>query len=283
MDTPAPGPNDDSLADFHARSYTFEDATKRVHVSGVGPAVIVMAEMPGISPHVARFARWVRQAGFTVYMPSLFGIDGAFPEAESGLAIMKRACVGAEFRALAGQGASPVTSWLRALARKAMDECGGPGVGAIGMCFTGNFALSMMLEPAMLAPVLAQPSLPLDNPAAVESNDGELAAVRQRLEREDLTVLAYRFEGDRHCRAQRFAAYQAALGPRFIGRVLPDAAAHPDPPPFFKHVVASPHSVLTAHLIDSEGEPTMQARDEVLAFLRKRLFGEALFDAETII
>lgn len=283
MDTPAPGPNDDSLADFHARSYTFEDATKRVHVSGVGPAVIVMAEMPGISPHVARFARWVRQAGFTVYMPSLFGIDGAFPEAESGLAIMKRACVSAEFRALAGQGASPVTSWLRALARKAMDECGGPGVGAIGMCFTGNFALSMMLEPAMLAPVLAQPSLPLDNPAAVESSDGELAAVRQRLEREDLTVLAYRFEGDRHCRAQRFAAYQAALGPRFIGRVLPDAAAHPDPPPFFKHIVASPHSVLTAHLVDAEGEPTEQARDEVLAFLRKRLFGEALFEAETVI
>lgn len=283
MDTPAPGPNDDSLADFHARSYTFEDATKRVHVSGVGPAVIVMAEMPGISPHVARFARWVRQAGFTVYMPSLFGIDGAFPEAESGLAIMKRACVSAEFRALAGQGASPVTSWLRALARKAMDECGGPGVGAIGMCFTGNFALSMMLEPAMLAPVLAQPSLPLDNPAAVESSDGELAAVRQRLERENLTVLAYRFEGDRHCRAQRFAAYQAALGPRFIGRVLPDAAAHPDPPPFFKHVVASPHSVLTAHLIDAEGEPTEQARKEVLAFLRKRLFGEALFEAETVI
>ena len=283
MDTPAPGPNDDSLADFHARSYTFEDATKRVHVSGVGPAVIVMAEMPGISPHVARFARWVRQAGFTVYMPSLFGIDGAFPEAESGLAIMKRACVSAEFRALAGQGASPVTSWLRALARKAMDECGGPGVGAIGMCFTGNFALSMMLEPAMLAPVLAQPSLPLDNPAAVESSDGELAAVRQRLEREDLTVLAYRFEGDRHCRAQRFAAYQAALGPRFIGRVLPDAAAHPDPPPFFKHIVASPHSVLTAHLVDAEGEPTEQARNEVLAFLRKRLFGEALFEAETVI
>ena len=283
MDMPAPAPHDDQLADFHARSYTFEDATKRVHVSGVGPAVIVMAEMPGISPHVARFARWVRQAGFTVYMPSLFGIDGAFPEAESGLAIMKRACVSAEFRALAGQGASPVASWLRALARKAMGECGGPGVGAIGMCFTGNFALSMMLEPATLAPVLAQPSLPLDNPAAVESSDDELAAVRERLEREDLTVLAYRFEGDRHCRAQRFAAYQAALGPRFIGRVLPDSAAHPDPPPFFKHIVASPHSVLTAHLIDSEGEPTMQARDEVLAFLRKRLFGEALFDAETII
>lgn len=276
-------PQDDALADFHARSYSFDGVEKRVFVSGIGPAVIVMTEMPGISPHVARFARWVRQAGFTVYLPSLFGVDGAYPQAEEGLAIMRRACMSAEFHALAGRGASPVTAWLRALARKALEECGGPGVGAIGMCFTGNFALSMMLEPALLAPVLAQPSLPFDDPAAVESSAEELAQVRQRLEREDLSVLAYRFEGDRHCRAQRFAAYQAALGPRFIGKVLPDGAAHADPPPFFRHIVASPHSVLTAHLIDAEGEPTAQARDEVIAFLRLRLFGTPMFEAETVI
>ena len=91
------------------------------------------------------------------------------------------------------------------------------------------------------------------------------------------------FSGDRHCRAERFAAYRAALGPRFIGRALPDSAAHPEPPPFFKHIVASPHSVLTAHLIDAEGEPTVRARDEVLAFLKQRLFGTPLFEAETVI
>jgi dienelactone hydrolase len=274
---------DDTLTDFQARSLTFEGVEKRVFVSGVGPAVIVLAEMPGISPHVARFARWVRQAGFSVYLPSLFGVDGAWPRADEGLAILRRACISAEFHALAGRGASPVTTWLRALARKALGECGGHGVGAVGMCFTGNFALSMMLEPAMLAPVLAQPSLPFDDPAALESGAEELAAIRQRLERDDLTVLAYRFEGDRHCRAERFAAYRAALGERFIGKVLPDSAANPDPPPFFKHIVASPHSVLTAHLIDAEGEPTTLARDEVLAFLRQRLFAEPLFAAETIL
>ncbi|HSX62195.1 MAG TPA: dienelactone hydrolase family protein [Tahibacter sp.] len=283
MSSQIPSSEDDALDDFHARSCTLGGVTKRVYVSGSGPAVIVMAEMPGISPHVARFARWVRNAGFTVYLPSLFGTDGAYPQAEEGLAVLRRACISAEFRALAGQGASPVTAWLRALARRAMSECGGPGVGAIGMCFTGNFALSMMLEPSMLAPVLAQPSLPLDDPAAVESDPGELAAVRARLERDDLTVLAYRFEGDRHCRAERFAAYSAALGPRFIGRVLPDSAANPEPPPFFKQIVASPHSVLTAHLIDADGEPTIRARDDVIAFLRKRLFGEPLFEAETIL
>ena len=274
---------DDPLEDFHAHSISLEGVEKRVYVSGHGPAVIVMAEMPGISPHVARFARWVRHAGFTVYLPSLFGRDGALPQAEEGLAILKGACISAEFRALGSGQSSPVTQWLRALARKAHGDCGGPGVGAVGMCFTGNFALAMMLEPAMLAPVLSQPSLPLDDPAGLEISATDLADVRARLEREDLSVLAYRFEGDRYCRAERFAAYSAALGPRFLGRVLPDSAASPEPPPFFRDVIASPHSVLTAHLIDSEGEPTLAARDEVLAFLSARLHGKQDFVAEGII
>src|SRR3954463_1290622 len=145
---------DDALEDFEARAIECEGVTKAVHVAGRGPAVIVMTEMPGISPYVARFARWVRDAGFTVYMPSLFGRDGAVPNEEEGTAVFQRACVSAEFRALAANQSSPVTQWLRSLARFAHDECGGPGVGAIGMCFTGNFALTRMQEPSMLAPVL---------------------------------------------------------------------------------------------------------------------------------
>ncbi len=217
--------------------------TKRVYVAGAGPAVIVMTEMPGISPHVARFSRWVREAGYTVYMPSLFGRDGTVPSAEEGAAVYQRACVSAEFRAFA----------------------------AIGMCFTGNFALSMMLEPSMLAPVLSQPSLPMGDPAGIEIARDEIETVRRRLEREDLSVLAYRFEGDRFCMAQRFATYSKVLGERFVGRVLPDDAANTDVAPFFARHVACPHSVVTAHLIDEAGQPTIAARDEILAFFALRL------------
>jgi len=262
---------DDPLDDFMPRDIALEGNTKRVYLSGTGPAVIVMTEMPGISPHVARFARWVREAGFTVWMPSLFGRDGAVPGAEEGAAVFKRACISAEFRAFGANVASPVTQWLRGLARQAHAECGGPGVGAIGMCFTGNFALTMMLEAAVLAPVLAQPSLPLDDAAGLEISPEELATVKDRLEREDLSVLAYRFAGDRVCTAQRFAAYADALGDRFVPRVLPDSAAHPDPPPFFARYVPTPHSVVTAHLIDEAGQPTLAARDEILAFFVHRL------------
>jgi dienelactone hydrolase len=263
--------HDDPLDDFEHRTIALNGTGKTVHVAGSGPAVIVMTEMPGISPDVARFARWVRDAGFTVYMPSLFGRDGAVPQVDEGIAVFRRACVSAEFRAFAADEASPVTQWLRALARLAHEECGGPGVGAIGMCFTGNFAISMMLESSVLAPVAAHPSLPMEIPGATGIAPDELAAVRDRLEREGLTVMAYRFAGDKWCRAERFAAFGQALGPGFVAHVLPDSAANPEPPPFFKHVVASPHSVVTAHLVDEAGHPTIAARDEIIAFFKQRL------------
>jgi hypothetical protein len=129
----------------------------------------------------------------------------------------------------------------------------------------------MMLEPSMLAPVLSQPSLPLNDPAGTGMAPEELAAVKARLERDDLTVLAYRFEGDRFCQAQRFAAFSEALGDRFMPRVLPDHAANADLPPFFAQHVPTPHSVVTAHLINEAGQPTIAARDEILSFFVSRL------------
>lgn len=263
---------DDPLNDFARREPCFDDQTRPVYVAGRGPAVIVMAEMPGIGPHVVRFARWVRDAGFTVYMPSLFGRDGAVVSADEGAAVFRKACVSGEFRALAGGQTSPITRWLRQLARQAHAECGGRGVGAIGMCFTGNFALSMMLEPAMLAPVLCQPALPLNDPAGLDISPEDLAAIKARLDRENLDVLAYRFAGDKFCQAQRFAAYEQALGDRFKPRVLPDSAANfADAPPFFQTHVPFAHSVVTVHLVDKAGEPTAAARDEILGFLAGQL------------
>lgn len=255
----------DPLDDFDCRRMTLLGKTKRVYVAGHGPAVIVMSEMPGISPYVARFARWVRDAGLTVYMPSLFGTDGVLPGTGRTMLTVAKACIGREFRAFATNSSSPVTRWLRALAAQAHGECGGKGVGAIGMCFTGNFALSMMLEKAVVAPVLSQPSLPMNNPSGLHIAPDELAQVKRRLEREDLTVLGYRFEGDTFCRAERFTAYRKALGDRFVGTVLPDSAANPDSP------LKTPHSVVTLHLIDEVDQPTIAARDEILQFFRTRL------------
>lgn len=255
----------DRLADFAARDISLNGETKRVFVAGEGPAVIVMSEMPGITPEVGRFARFVRDAGFKVYMPHLFGVAGKPFGSHYMLTSALKVCISKEFHLFSsGDRTSPVVVWLRALAALAHKECGGRGVGAIGMCLTGNFALSMMLEPAMLAPVLAQPSLPVNDEAGLHISPQDLQSVADRLHKEDLTVMAYRFAGDRLCPAARFDALQAALGSRLEARTLPDEAAKPGTP-------VKPHSVVTTHLIDEPGQPTREALDEILAFFAKRL------------
>ena len=252
------------LDDFDKREITLEGTTRTVYVAGTGPAVIIMSEMPGIYYHVARFARWVRDAGFTAWMPHMFGDDGRSPAQGYMLRSMARACISREFRAFSANRSSPIVDWLRALAAHAHEQCGGKGVGAIGMCFTGNFALNLMLEQSVLAPVLSQPSLPMFRKGGLHISPDELRCVKDRLDREDLTVLAYRFEGDRFCPAQRFQEYGAALGDRFVPTVLPDEAAAQGMP-------FPPHSVVTLHLIDEAGQPTRKAVDEILAFYHMRL------------
>ena len=109
----------------------------------------------------------------------LFGEPMRPPERGYALRIIAKSCISKEFRVLAANESSPIVDWLRALARHAHAECGGRGVGAIGMCFTGNFALAMMLDAPVLAPVLSQPSLPF---AITKSRRGGLHASAEELQ-----------------------------------------------------------------------------------------------------
>src|SRR5262249_18427269 len=147
----------DPLDGFTERTFTHDGATRRVFFAGTGPAVIVIHEMPGLTPLVADFGRRVRDAGFSVRMPSLFGEPGRPMSRGHGLKSLRHGCAAREFVPLALDRTSPEVGWLRALAADAHEECGGPGVGAVGMCFTGGFALGMMVDEIMLAPVLSQP------------------------------------------------------------------------------------------------------------------------------
>jgi len=256
--------NFEPLEDFDKRQLTFLGKTKDVYVSGEGPAVIIMSEMPGIYQLVADFARRVRDEGFTVWMPHMFGKDGKVPTTGYTLGSMARACISREFSAFAANRTSPIVDWLRELAKHAHNESGGKGVGAIGMCFTGNFAFNLMLEPSVLAPVLSQPSLPIAKKGGIHASREEIRCIKDRLEEEDLTVLGYCFEGDSFCDKQRFDDYREAIGDRFIGTILPADSAR-------QGTGMPPHSVVTRHLIDEEGEPTQKALHEILAFFSLRL------------
>jgi dienelactone hydrolase len=145
------------------QKFDFNDGgwTRPVYRRGSGPAVIVIHEIPGLHPLVVRFADRVMDAGMTVFLPSLFGEPGRPVTTGYALGVMFNAiCIRREFNVWSAGKSSPIVDWLRALARKAHAECGGKGVGAVGMCFTGGFALAMMTEPSVVAPVLSQPSMP---------------------------------------------------------------------------------------------------------------------------
>lgn len=266
------------LDGFTAADFTHDGVTHRYYRLGTGPAVIVIAEIPGITPKVIAFARRVAAAGLTVYLPSLFGTDGASPEPR-GVADLPRVgammakslgkvCVSREFTIFATGKSSPVVGWLRALAAKAHDECGGAGVGAVGMCVSGGFALAMAVDDRMLAPVLSQPSLPFGvTPGRrrnIDISPDDLATVKIRCAN-GLQVLGARFEGDTLVPGTRFEFLREHLGDAFIGVELPDSAANPD-------ALIPPHSVLTEHLIDDEpGQLTRDTLDQVIDFFRTKL------------
>jgi dienelactone hydrolase len=179
-----------------------------------------------------------------------------------------RACISKEFRVLGSNQSSPVIDWLRALARHAHQRHGGPGVGAIGMCLTGNFALAMMLDSPMMAPVLSQPSLPFpvskSAKSALHASDREIAAAHEKIDKHGARILGLRFHEDPACPAERFQRLREEFGDAFESIEIDPKYANP--------AGRKPaHSVVTNHLIDKEGEPTRAALDRVLSFFREQL------------
>jgi len=252
--------------DLEQTEATYEGVTRTVVRGGTGPAVIVIHEIPGLHPGVVAFGQRLIAAGMTAYFPSLFGEPGR--EASTGYMLRQvaRACVSHEFATWATRKTSPIVSWLRALARDAHAACGGPGVGAIGMCLTGGFALAMMVDPTTVAPVLSQPSIPFGLTRArrrdLGVSEADLAAIRART---DACVMGLRFTGDRMSPAERFARLREELGDRFIGIEI-------DSSPGNAHGIRrSAHSVLARDYDDTPGHPTRLALERVLAFFGERL------------
>lgn len=234
-------------------SFTAAGFTHDTYRRGTGPGVVVVHEIPGITPRVAQFANEVVDAGFTVVMPSLVGTPAKGPSGPYIAQSMVKVCVSREFTHLALNQTSPVIGFLRALARSLHLEVGGPGVGAIGMCFSGGFALGMMVDDIMVAPVLSQPSMPFPVGAARGADlnlspDDRLAVARRASE--GCQVLGLRFTGDRAV-GTRFESLRELLGDAFIAVELPSSKP-------------TDHSVLT----EQRDEASVR---QVIDFLRTKL------------
>jgi dienelactone hydrolase len=258
----------DPLPGFEQSTFGHDGVSRPVFRAGNGAAVIVIHEVPGLHPEVIAFGRRVVAAGLSVYMPSLFGTPGKKFGWGYTLRTLPRVCVAREFTTLALDRTSPIIRWLRGLAAKAHADCGGPGVGAVGMCFTGGFALGMMVDDIMLAPVLSQPSLPFTvgkkRKAAVGISDADFARLQERAA-DGACVLGLRFSADRYVPRQRFETLRRELGDAFICVEIDSSRGNPH------GIKKSAHSVLTLDLVDEPGHPTRDALDQVLAFLQERL------------
>lgn len=252
---------------FAVGPFTHGGRTHDVYTAGTGPAVIVIHEIPGLHPGVIAFGRRLVELGYTAYLPSLFGRVNAEPTGREIGRSLLRTCVSREFTLLADR-TQPAVHWLRALAAKAHQECGGPGVGAVGMCFTGGFALAMAVEPAVLAPVLSQPGLPAPlsarKKAALGLDPDDLGAVKARTDG-GLCVLGLRFSADRGSPGERFARLRQEFGAAFEGIEIDSSEGNPH------GIKSTAHSVLTVDLVDEPGHPTRAALDRVVSFLAQRL------------
>jgi dienelactone hydrolase len=264
--------DNDALSDFRREPFTADGVTHDIYRCGTGPAVIVICEIPGITPKVAGFAGRVVARGCTAVLPHLFGTPGKENSGGYAARSLASVCISREFNKLAMKRSGPVVDWLRALARSEHERCGGPGVGAVVMCFTGGFALGMMVEDAVVAPVLSQPSVPFPlgrrRKADLGICDADLARVKERV-KDGVCVLGLRFGGDPAAPAERFATLRRELGDGFIGVELDSSKgnAHGHP--------RVAHSVLTEHLDDRDGTPTRAALDQVLDFFAARLLPDA--------
>lgn len=204
-------------------SFTAADITRDTYRKGTGPAVIVVHEIPGITPAVERFANEVVERGFTVVMPNLVGTPGQDVSGKYLASSMMKVCISKEFTTMAMNKTSPIISWLRALARATHAEVGGKGVGAVGMCFSGGFALGMMVDDIMLAPVLSQPSLPFPvgkgRGADLNLSPDDAVVIAERAA-QGCQVLGLRFDQDRAV-GDRFSSLRELLGDAFIAIELP--------------------------------------------------------------
>lgn len=260
------------LGGYTEDTFIHDGKTHRVFRRGEGPAVIVIAEIPGITPAVVAFADRVADLGCTAVLPHLFGVPGEAPSTRNELQGVLRACVSREFLTFATGRTSPVTRWLRALGRHEHERGGGPGIGVVGMCLTGGFALAMMADDSVLAPVLSQPSLPFPvskrhrRDLGVSAADLEAAKARAAA---GVPALGLRFTCDMAAPTERFARLREELGDAFEAVEIDSSPGNPH------GIRKRAHSVLTEDLVDEPGHPTRDALDRVLEFLRTRLLAPA--------
>ncbi len=248
--------------DFHSSLSTHNGICRRVYTKGAGPSVVILPEIPGLHTATFTLGRTIADSGFRVHLLSLFGKDNQPFRYRDSIKELTRACIRKEFAIFARHASSPIVDWVRSFCRSITAHEPSRGIGLIGMCLTGNFALGLLAEPWMIAPVLSQPSLPFGYPSDLHVSP---ALLKRAQKNESLRLLGLRFSNDILCPRGRFNRLKTEFQEKFHGIEIDSSLGNPHQIPPYAH------SVLTKDLVDVDGHPTQKALHQTLSFLQAQL------------
>jgi dienelactone hydrolase len=258
---PMPSPFDN----FTAQRICHLGVERDVYSAGEGPIVLLLHESPNPFPEVFTLGNVLAKEGYQVHIPVFSGKANQPFSRRDAVSNLVLNCIRREFAVFAAGRSSPLTDWIREFCRDLLREQGQEGIGLIGMCLTGNFALSLLAEPWMLAPVLSQPSLPYGIGPLAKGLHVDQETIDKAKKRDDLKILGLRFTHDFLCPRSRFDKLRNTFGTAFQGIEINSG-------PFNSHgIPLTAHSVLTKDFVNEAGHPTHEALRTTLSFLESRL------------
>lgn len=240
---------------FSARISTGHTITHDIYARGEGKILVLIQELPGIGQETLALADKFVERGYKVILPHLFGPIGKTSMVGN---LFRVFCMRKEFRVFAKNESSPIIDWLKALCVRMKTDHNVPGVAVIGMCLTGNFAISLMAEDAVLAGFASQPAMPFQTQNALHISDEAVEIIKTKLDKVG-PMHCGRFEGDKLCTAQKFDLINRKFNTNGVERIK----LHTLP--------GKGHSILTLDFVDETGHPTTQALKEVMDYFDKQL------------
>ena len=181
-----------------------------VYVKGQGKPILLLQELPGIDASTIALVDRLNLAGYRVYLPHFLGKIGKNRPTMNGLYMVF--CMRKEFNAFSQFKLSPIANWMRALCKNIRTMEKSSGVGVIGMCLTGNFAMALMADEAVIAGISCQPSLPHKKDVGLHMSPKETADARQGM-KDKGGVLVMSYDQDVLCPLTRIKEIDSTFKP----------------------------------------------------------------------
>ncbi|TXF91194.1 dienelactone hydrolase [Neolewinella aurantiaca] len=227
-----------------------------VYTLGEGDKVLVLLqELPGIGQETLALADRFVATGYRVVMPHLFGPIGKVSLVGN---LVRVFCMTRELKIFRKGGSSPIVDWLAALCRSIKQQYGVKGVAVIGMCLTGNFAISLMADESVLAAYASQPALPVHDQKGLHLSPGDIEEIKTRLDALG-PMHCGRFSEDKLCTSAKFESLEDAFNDNENQRII------------FHSLPGKGHSLLTLDFVDEPDHLTRKLLDTVVCYFDEQL------------